>query len=392
MLKFAVGGSHLEPPRLLNVEVLRGIASLAVAWFHLTNQYPLDIVRWSGAYGWLGVEAFFVISGFIIPYSLYFANYETKNFFRFMARRALRLEPPYIISILIVILLWRLSAMAPSFAGSAPDYSLLQVILHIGYLIPFTDFNWLSPVYWTLFYEFVFYIGIGLSFTAVVRARLWQIFACFALILLAIGLYSRPPWIVMLFLLGIAGFRYAVGIDRLTTFIAGVLACLSVLYEASGISVMLASVVTLSALVWLQKVRPGKNLLFLGSISYSLYLLHVPIGGRVINIGRRFGDGIAFELGLSLFALIVSILAAALYWYYLERPAHQASKRIAISFNQKKGDVPGAVQFSGSEPTRALSGVDELKVAELGAGANLRNCRLETLLGLLKRGVEKSGK
>jgi len=68
----------------------------------------------------------------------------------------------------------------------------------------------------------------------------------------------------------------------------------------------------------------------------------------VINLGRRFGEGVAFELGLSLFALIVSIVAAALYWYCVERPAHQASKRIAISFDQKKREVPEAVQFSDS--------------------------------------------
>jgi len=254
----------LNSPRLLNVEVLRGVASLAVAWFHLTNQYPLDIIRWSGAYGWLGVDAFFIISGFIIPYSLYFSKYETNNFFRFMAKRAVRLEPPYIISIFIVILLWRLSAMAPSYAGSVPNYSLLQVILHIGYLIPFTHFNWLNPVYWTLFYEFVFYISIGLSFAVVVRAGLWKIFACFALILLVIGLYSQPPWIIMLFLLGIVGFRYAVGIDHLATFIAGAVVCLTVLYESRGISVMLVSVVTLSVLVWAQKVKPEKTCCFLG--------------------------------------------------------------------------------------------------------------------------------
>jgi peptidoglycan/LPS O-acetylase OafA/YrhL len=41
--------------RLLAIEYLRGLASLAVAWFHLTNQYAMDWVRASGSLGYLGV-------------------------------------------------------------------------------------------------------------------------------------------------------------------------------------------------------------------------------------------------------------------------------------------------------------------------------------------------
>jgi hypothetical protein len=60
-----------SPKRVLSVEGLRGIASLSVAWFHLTNTYQWGIVRASGSWCWLGVEAFFVIFGFVIPYALW---------------------------------------------------------------------------------------------------------------------------------------------------------------------------------------------------------------------------------------------------------------------------------------------------------------------------------
>jgi len=69
---------------------------------------------------------------------------------------------------------------------------------------------------------------------------------------------------------------------------------------------------------------------FLGAISYSLYLIHVPIGGRVVNIGRRFVDGPVQEFVLSMAALAVSLMVATLFWKYIEEPAKRASKRVAL--------------------------------------------------------------
>jgi peptidoglycan/LPS O-acetylase OafA/YrhL len=62
-----------QSDRIVTVDALRGVASLSVAWFHLTQPNPAlapGIIKSSGAYGWLGVHIFFVISGFVIPYSL----------------------------------------------------------------------------------------------------------------------------------------------------------------------------------------------------------------------------------------------------------------------------------------------------------------------------------
>ena len=93
--------------RIYLVEYLRGLAALSVAWFHLTNQYAAGIspARISGSYGWLGVEVFFVISGFVIPLSLakLQTRYTLRQFPQFMVRRVLRLEPPYLLSVVLVI-------------------------------------------------------------------------------------------------------------------------------------------------------------------------------------------------------------------------------------------------------------------------------------------------
>src|SRR5215210_4781626 len=71
-----------ERERIHGLDFLRGVASLAVCWFHLTSftyatpdGWFYSALRRTGTYGWLGVEVFFVISGFVIPYSLHRAKY-----------------------------------------------------------------------------------------------------------------------------------------------------------------------------------------------------------------------------------------------------------------------------------------------------------------------------
>ena len=79
-----------KKPRLDNIQAMRGLAALAVVWYHFSRGMTSDIVVASGALGYLGVEVFFVISGFVIPYS-FSQSYRTKDFGRFMLKRMLRL-------------------------------------------------------------------------------------------------------------------------------------------------------------------------------------------------------------------------------------------------------------------------------------------------------------
>ena len=73
------------------VDALRAAAALSVCFFHFTHGQSyfqdVSIVRPAGAFGWLGVEVFFVISGFIVPYSMARAGYRLAMWPRFMAKR-----------------------------------------------------------------------------------------------------------------------------------------------------------------------------------------------------------------------------------------------------------------------------------------------------------------
>src|SRR5262249_42332379 len=130
---------------------------------------------------------------------------------RFVARRALRLEPPYITSILLVIALWHASAAVPIFSGATPNYSFPQVAAHLLYAVPLTEYSWLQPVYWTLAYEFVFYLLIGVSFPWMnLRDRPYPWLALSAAVLAGVvaGVLPGPS---PLFLLGIMAFQQIAG-------------------------------------------------------------------------------------------------------------------------------------------------------------------------------------
>ena len=165
------GDKHLP-----TLDALRGIAALMVCWFHFTNaQFTARFGHFqaSGKYGYLGVQIFFVISGFIIPFSLYRARYQLKSFFRFMLKRIARLDPPYLASIALVVLGFWLSSKLP---GHAPYHvPWARVAAHLGYVNAFVGMPWLQMSYWSLAIEFQYYIFVGLCFPLLaLQAKIFQ--------------------------------------------------------------------------------------------------------------------------------------------------------------------------------------------------------------------------
>lgn len=327
----------MNQSRIESVEVLRGLAALAVAWFHLTNGHDRNWVSASGAYGWLGVEVFFVVSGFIIPYSIWrsYPKFTLRDFPGYMSRRLVRLEPPYLASILLVLLLWQASSLAPNFAGVDPEWTLWQIVFHIAYAIPVTEYSWLQPVYWTLAYEFVFYITVGLLFGFMDQpgSKVWPVVV---VTVLCLTLADILPTRCLLFMMGISVFRskylgekpgwalFTVSVAALAMFMNGA-------PIVAGMGALAACIIWFSAGMKLQG-QFWRPLCALGTISYSLYLVHVPVGGRVVNLLNRYlPDGVVFDFAVSMFALFISLVFAIAFWRFCERPAIKWSKRLRIN-------------------------------------------------------------
>jgi peptidoglycan/LPS O-acetylase OafA/YrhL len=320
--------------RIAVIEAMRGVAALAVALYHFSRPMHTEPARWLGGYGWLGVDAFFIISGVVVPLSLVGRRYDVGQFPAFMARRLVRLEPAYLASIVLSVVLWHLSALAPGFQGGSAGYSLGQLAAHVLYVIPLTKYTWLSPVYWSLAFEFVFYCLVGLLFPTLMQRRPeWTVAiaalatCCFVLAKGQVDLYVYP----IEFLIGILVMRLIAGLGDRAPIVVWLLVGVASVFAIGGI--VRGSIVSIVALVILRwhGLRLGRGAYLAGAVSYSLYLTHVPIGGRIVNLLKRFGDGPAFEVAVMVVAALASIAFAAGFAYAIERPSIKASRQFFAS-------------------------------------------------------------
>lgn len=321
------------PPRVEILEALRGFAALAVAWFHFTQSGLLSDgwLRATGHFGWLGVEMFFVISGFVIPYALHHGQYRfPEHFGKFVLKRVIRLDPPYFVAIVLALLLWYVSALIPGFRGEAPQIDPWGLLLHVGYLSDFFGKPWVLPVFWSLAIEFQYYLLMAVIFPLLNR----QPFMVGVLTLAALHAITAliPSSILVfkylgLFAMGIVTFwLMSGGLSRTLHLLLLSLAVVAVVVVlgwphalAGGLTALLIAYV---------RAPPVAIFSWLGSISYSLYLVHVPIGGRVVNLGKRFADDTASQLLVLMLAMLSSVFAAWCLHRWVELPSRRWSARI----------------------------------------------------------------
>jgi peptidoglycan/LPS O-acetylase OafA/YrhL len=98
----------------------------------------------------------------------------------------------------------------------------------------------------------------------------------------------------------------------------------------SGLPTALATILpaVLIAVVRLPRIAP---VAWLGAISYSLYLLHVPIGGRVMNLAERLDANAAVATAAVAVSFAVSITVAYVLYILIERPSKAMAAGISYA-------------------------------------------------------------
>ena len=309
-----VGAEATRRPRtgrLRALDGLRLLAALAVAFYHYTayegagsawGQRPDSIFpRWAGlsAYGWLGVEVFFVISGFAICMSCW--GRTLGDFFR---SRVTRLYPAYWAA---VVLTYLVTALTPAirqgvdFTTALVDLTMLQDPIGVDRV---------DGVYWTLWAEMRFYLLFalvvwgGLTFRRVVAfSMIWTIVAVIARTADSELLFTvAMPKYAHFFLVGVGIYLvYRFGHHPLSWALIGVNFLLAVHYAVArmdhqaedvvhrplsatvvtivlAVSVLLILATAHGRLDWVR----WKWVTYAGALTYPFYLLHDYIGFAVI--------------------------------------------------------------------------------------------------------------
>lgn len=107
-------------------------------------------------------------------------------------------------------------------------------------------------------------------------------------------------------------------------------ACLMIAFFSADMKVAVAVSLAAASIMFLREVQFPRWAYWVGGISYSLYLTHATIGGRVVNLGKRFGNGALYESAVILTALAVSIAFAAMFVWLIEGSAVKASRKIRL--------------------------------------------------------------
>ena len=335
--------------RLPELDALRGIAAMMVVLFHY-GLHRVSDESWL-KFGVSGVELFFMISGFVIFMTLQ----KTASLQKFAINRFIRLYPTYWASLLFV------SIMILSYAGLKGDIDLeddfLQVFLaNTTMLQHYFDLRDLEEPYWSLVVELSFYLFIALLFYSPFKKYLNHV------ILIVIFLSLFPVFVNSLRPFFKAAMFYFPALPNLSLFFVGIqfflihenkehtarglslilFAMISqiVLFDYSGRSYVFlnqrefTAMIVLYHLIFLAFVLGRLSFivhpitLFLGRISYALYLSHFFVSHRHIIPYLVNTLNLPLWSAMIFFALPINLLIATLLTYFVEIPSARILKRL----------------------------------------------------------------
>jgi peptidoglycan/LPS O-acetylase OafA/YrhL len=308
------------------LDSLRGFAAMAVCLYHFTSEGMPNFQAETGHalfwWGWAGVDVFFVISGFIIPYTMVRDRYRLGDYGGFVGRRLVRVGPPsWVVAGLTLAAWFALDALRGGTPYWSADVSWPRVLHNLAYTIPFTHYGWINLVFWTLAVEFQFYLLVGLAFPWTFAGK-WP-FVATALVVCALHFLPLPAGLIFfahapLFLIGGAALLHREGRIGLAFYLV-LLALLGIVaaLQVGGVQAAFGGATALVISFLKVKSRAGA---FLGRISYSLYLVHPLAGAAAALLLMRVlpPTSTAAKLIIILAALTASVLAAWLFHRLVE--------------------------------------------------------------------------
>ncbi|MCX5378020.1 acyltransferase [Streptomyces sp. NBC_00091] len=377
-------GSRQEPdrarrPRLRALDGLRLVAALMVVAFHWvgvnrnsavwggTPESLMPVLHRFSAYGFMGVQLFFLISGFVICMSCW--GRTPRQYF---TSRVVRLFPAYWVAIVLTGLVVNYAASARQERGHRSVSDILSNLTMLQQPLGVAE---VDPVYWTLWVElrfyllFAFVVAFGLTYRRVLTfCGIWMVLSVVGrgsdnkLLELFVMPEYAPYFIagVVMYLiyrfganwllLGSVGFSFLVAQHQLLgtrdSFKYGVMHSIS--WTAMTVFCLFAFGVVLAAAMGAFDRIQWKWLTTAGALTYPVYLLHQEIGFALIRWARDHGIGV--------WATLIAALAAILLLSWV---VHRYAERPLSALMRRMLDAPGLALPKSDPPVRSRATLAE---------------------------------
>ncbi|HEV2201988.1 MAG TPA: acyltransferase [Bryobacteraceae bacterium] len=389
--------------RYQSLDALRGIAAMVVVVQHsmmtlpawsdvvlhgvhrsifavILGSPPLDVL-WAGD---AAVKVFFALSGFVL--ALMFLRPDPPSYMAFAVKRVCRIYIPYIVVVAIAMLIMtvaessRKPELSEWFRSSWNHGVTWSLVLDHVLMLGQQKYNFVDNPIWSLVHEMRYSLVFPLVMWAVIRAKWWPLVASSLLAsVAAMGAlkHVNSNWAVdslqyaFLFVTGATLAKYRVEVAQRfrnlpTTLRIAIGATSVVLLSAHGlahagialvrafafVAPHIGAVLLLMSVIgsaWAQEALERQPCLWIGRVSYSLYLSHVVLLLTLVAVLHR---------RVSIYAILFALPALALglagvLHRWLEQPAIDLGRRLGNGIERTKRpldhrDVPGAYSVQAS--------------------------------------------